>query len=314
MTEFVMTCPNLRCARGRLVEVGIGEYTNDTDMGPCPDCKGEGTVPDVIGQLQAKVEQLTADLAVATHERDAWRETHQRTCDSYNEVLTLLNERDARMAELTKDRDCWKSIAQREPPETPNLLDTLHTGYYAGALQGDMDGFLWMMATDAVIQGTYATFYRNHPEYQRGYWNYENASAAAGMLADFVDQYSELVEEAVKLAGARGAVDRLTAQLAERSADLATALGEVERLTARERAGRSASDKSVGLYGKFAVSRCDGSTLPGGKHEKCFFFVLDMHHDKAARPALAAYAVAVRAEGYDALADDLDAWLAGCKP
>ena len=170
MTELVMRCPNPHCEHGRLVEVGVGEYISDTDMGPCPGCEGAGVVPDVVGQLQAKV------------------------------------------AELTEERDRWKSLVQKELPEAPGMMDTLHTGYYAGAQQGDMDGFLWMMATDARIQGTYAAFYQRHPEHQRGYWNYENAAAAAGMLVDFVNQYSALVESAVELAAAHFEFGRLIAR------------------------------------------------------------------------------------------------------
>lgn len=63
-------------------------------------------------------------------------------------------------------------------------------------------------------------------------------------------------------------------------------------------------DRERGLYGKFRVHRTDGSTKPGGKHEHCFFFVLDVHHDPHARAALAAYANAVQ-HGYPQLSRDL---------
>lgn len=44
------------------------------------------------------------------------------------------------------------------------------------------------------------------------------------------------------------------------------------------------------LYDKFKVSRTDGADLePEGKHYRCDYFVLDLTHDPAARPALLAY-------------------------
>lgn len=43
----------------------------------------------------------------------------------------------------------------------------------------------------------------------------------------------------------------------------------------------------VGLYNKFNVTRTDG---PGGKHDGCRYFVLDLNHDPFARAALIAYA------------------------
>lgn len=48
-----------------------------------------------------------------------------------------------------------------------------------------------------------------------------------------------------------------------------------------------------GLFRKFIVERVDGSSGPGGKHEHCECFVLDVDHDPCARPALVAYAAAV---------------------
>jgi hypothetical protein len=50
------------------------------------------------------------------------------------------------------------------------------------------------------------------------------------------------------------------------------------------------SDKSRGIYQKFIVKRTDGRDLPGEKHEKCQYFVLDITHDKHAPAALQAYA------------------------
>lgn len=68
-------------------------------------------------------------------------------------------------------------------------------------------------------------------------------------------------------------------------------------------------DKTRGLYGKFYVSRVDGSGLPGGKHDGCDYFVLDLTHDKHAASALRAYADSCAAE-YPLLAADLRAKLA----
>jgi hypothetical protein len=45
-----------------------------------------------------------------------------------------------------------------------------------------------------------------------------------------------------------------------------------------------------GLYQKFNVTRNDGRSSPGEKHDGCDYFVLDLSHDKHAVPALAAYA------------------------
>jgi hypothetical protein len=52
----------------------------------------------------------------------------------------------------------------------------------------------------------------------------------------------------------------------------------------------STSDFVRGLYGKFIVRRTDGSDQPGGKHDQCRYFVLDLDHDKYALSALRAYA------------------------
>jgi hypothetical protein len=63
-------------------------------------------------------------------------------------------------------------------------------------------------------------------------------------------------------------------------------------------------DKSRGVYYKFNVTRTDGSSEPGGKHEKCFYFVLDCDHDQHAKAALMAYEDSCRLE-YPALAEGL---------
>ena len=64
-------------------------------------------------------------------------------------------------------------------------------------------------------------------------------------------------------------------------------------------------DKTKGMYDKFRVTRNDGSSEPGGKHENCFYFVLDLDHDPSAVTAMLAYAENVREEGYEALAEDI---------
>jgi len=62
------------------------------------------------------------------------------------------------------------------------------------------------------------------------------------------------------------------------------------------------SDKNLPLYGKYRLERHD----PSGKHKNCFYFVLDLDHDKFALPALDAYAKVCKSE-YPELARDLEA-------
>lgn len=50
------------------------------------------------------------------------------------------------------------------------------------------------------------------------------------------------------------------------------------------------SDKR-GIYGKYTVTRNDGSDQPGGKHHGCHYFVLDLDHDEHAGDALLMYAL-----------------------
>lgn len=52
----------------------------------------------------------------------------------------------------------------------------------------------------------------------------------------------------------------------------------------------SKPDTEQGLFQKFIVTRTDGSSGPGGKHEGCEYFVLDIDHDPLHKPALQAYA------------------------
>lgn len=76
--------------------------------------------------------------------------------------------------------------------------------------------------------------------------------------------------------------------------------------TSAERVKKSPenNDHNRGLYQKYKVERTDGSSAPGGKHESCEYFVLDMAHDKHAYAAVAAYAKSCDAE-YPELANDL---------
>lgn len=64
------------------------------------------------------------------------------------------------------------------------------------------------------------------------------------------------------------------------------------------------SDKSKGLYHKFDVTRVDGSSEPGGKHDGCDYFVLDLTHDQHAVAAIRAYAQSCEKD-YPLLAVDL---------
>lgn len=63
------------------------------------------------------------------------------------------------------------------------------------------------------------------------------------------------------------------------------------------------TDEQRGIYRKYKVERTDGSSKPGGKHEQCAYFVLDLEHDEFARPALEAYAKACHATHPDLAAD-----------
>ena len=67
-------------------------------------------------------------------------------------------------------------------------------------------------------------------------------------------------------------------------------------------------DPTRGLYRKFNVTRTDGQSGVGKKHDGCYYFVLDCTHDKFAEAALRAYANACKTE-YPLLAADLAAML-----
>lgn len=62
--------------------------------------------------------------------------------------------------------------------------------------------------------------------------------------------------------------------------------------------------RTEGLYGKFEVRRTDGTDAPGGKHDGCTYFVLDLQHDKHMPAALRAYATSCDKE-YPVLASQL---------
>lgn len=64
------------------------------------------------------------------------------------------------------------------------------------------------------------------------------------------------------------------------------------------------ADKTAGVYRKYEVKRTDGSSEPGGRHERCRYFVLDLDHDPHAAAALRAYAESCQGD-YPALASDL---------
>lgn len=66
------------------------------------------------------------------------------------------------------------------------------------------------------------------------------------------------------------------------------------------------NDTQKGLYDKYKVERTDGRSGPGGKHERCEYFVLDLEHDKHAKAALRAYAKSVRKQHPDLAKDILD--------
>lgn len=53
---------------------------------------------------------------------------------------------------------------------------------------------------------------------------------------------------------------------------------------------KSPPDSKMGLYQKYFVQRADGTSRPGGKHQDCDYFVLDLVHDPHSRAAALAYA------------------------
>lgn len=63
--------------------------------------------------------------------------------------------------------------------------------------------------------------------------------------------------------------------------------------------------RTTGLIHKFTVTRNDGQSAPGQKHDGCDYFVLDLTHDPHAAAAIKAYAASCRKD-YPKLAEDLD--------
>jgi hypothetical protein len=64
-------------------------------------------------------------------------------------------------------------------------------------------------------------------------------------------------------------------------------------------------ERRLGLNkGKYKVTRTDGSSRKGKKHERCQYFVLDLQHDKFFLSALRAYSRACKKE-YPKLAADI---------
>lgn len=59
-----------------------------------------------------------------------------------------------------------------------------------------------------------------------------------------------------------------------------------------------------GVYEKFTVTRNDGRSAPGEKHDGCRYFVLDLDHDPHARSSLRAYAESCR-DTYPGLSAEL---------
>ena len=66
----------------------------------------------------------------------------------------------------------------------------------------------------------------------------------------------------------------------------------------------SKPNEEQGMYQKFEVTRTDGSSGPGGKHEGCSYFVLDVDHDPYAKAAMIAYACACY-QSHPQLSDDI---------
>lgn len=70
------------------------------------------------------------------------------------------------------------------------------------------------------------------------------------------------------------------------------------------------TDRYRGMYQKYEVRRTDGSSEPGGKHDGCQYFVLDLTHDKYAGAAMMAYSRACY-QDFPALSNELRVVAAG---
>lgn len=68
--------------------------------------------------------------------------------------------------------------------------------------------------------------------------------------------------------------------------------------------GKAIDKSTLGLFAKYRVTRIDDADGPGGKHEHCQLFVLDLPHDQFALPAIEVYAKCCFVE-FPRLAKDL---------
>jgi hypothetical protein len=66
----------------------------------------------------------------------------------------------------------------------------------------------------------------------------------------------------------------------------------LHRLPAKD---MSKTNEEQGLYRKFFIRRTDSSDVPGGKHDGCEYFFLDLTHDQYALETIAYYAQACKA-------------------
>lgn len=84
----------------------------------------------------------------------------------------------------------------------------------------------------------------------------------------------------------------VTQMIASLKADLIAEFSDKQKAT-RSFPERDTSKpaEGQGIFHKFTVNRVDGSDQPGGKHEGCDYFVLDMDHDPHAKAAIQAYAL-----------------------
>lgn len=116
---------------------------------------------------------------------------------------------------------------------------------------------------------------------------------------DLEEENASLRERVAELCGVAeaqtGIINGQHAEIGELKAKL---LAAAERIAEQsECLSRRAEkpDAARGLYEKFRVTRLDGTDGPGGKHEGCRYFVLDLTHDPFAFPAIRAYARACEA-------------------
>ena len=92
----------------------------------------------------------------------------------------------------------------------------------------------------------------------------------------------------------------------DRAHDVASSHGVLNSASSSHKRPRAKNDpdNNVGIYDKFTVTRNDGSSVQGGKHYLCKYFVLDLIHDANAKIALLAYAGACE-DDYPELSKDI---------